>query len=578
MIQHLLKVKGFLILTSVALMSLAAFIINRNYWQSNAITLFLIQLLTVVCFMVLLNRISKGKKVIVNIDWLFFISVGILIYIVWHYLCIDSFSFVKIYYVICFLIGTLALRVALSNQFITIENIQFAISGYVITESIVILMQIAGLVSSSNELFPVTGISDNPNISAICLTLSIPFLFIPISTKKSKINFLNQVLGTVAVFIILYLECRTAYIGLLILLGMILLRRSWRFRMKKKYIYSLILLFIIVIIYTFHGLYQMKRESADGRFFIWKNSLELAVQDPFIGYGFQSFTTAYNDYQTDVLKALNKNDYCRYIAGYQYHIMNDYLEFTLQGGIIYLIILSLFLCISVFYRTGGLLLRSGLICYLGMSSFYCLFSTTQVMLFLIIYIASCSFKEKQKEVQFNLAFISPIWGVTLGVLLISIINFFDYCQVLKIRSQMKRGEYDIASRTIETLYIAKESYLIFSISSKIAAEKKNYKQALELSQKASLFQNHPQIYMDIGFLHYKLGDVNQSIQYYKRALDAKPSLYAPAYSLMNLYRTEGKHSEARYFANEIVSKTNKYTSEAIKTYINDANIYLHSQD
>ncbi|WP_458409072.1 O-antigen ligase family protein [Bacteroides congonensis] len=211
-------------------------------------------------------------------------------------------------------------------------------------------LQYAGILSSNNPYFDVTGPYNSPAIygGVLCLFLSALFTgCLHTGCRKRYSHFYRIVLATciMSLPILLLIACRAAWIALLISIARPLyltffhrnskftigLRSSWIFRL-------LILIFIFISAY---GLYQLKPHSADGRILIWKVTLTMIKEKPLTGFGPKGFETHYMHYQASYLKTKG-TPHEKFLASSNHLAYNEPLRLVVEYGIAGLL---LYLCL-----------------------------------------------------------------------------------------------------------------------------------------------------------------------------------------------------------------------------------------
>lgn len=193
--------------------------------------------------------------------------------------------------------------------------------------------QSLGLASSGNSLFPLTGAHENPNITAMALALSIPFIIK--KTAHAEHRKIMAVLLMAAVIFLTMLKCRTAYLGLasmavcLVVSSPISVIRTdsvCRYRVFPALCIAVAVSGLMIV-----G-YYWKKDSADARLFIWQRTVEMIVSSP-SGYGYGRYEPQYNLYQSAYF-ATHKEEYSRSTtASASSSAYNDILEHGVQGGI-----------------------------------------------------------------------------------------------------------------------------------------------------------------------------------------------------------------------------------------------------
>ena len=107
-------------------------------------------------------------------------------------------------------------------------------------------------------------------------------------------------------------------------------------------------------------LFQMKKESASGRLFMWKMSLKAITESPIIGTGSGGFAKAYSKAQHDYFAKYGQPESLpeSRVAGSPEYAFNEYLqiaiEFGIPGLILFLSILLISLINMIKEREAGL--------------------------------------------------------------------------------------------------------------------------------------------------------------------------------------------------------------------------------
>ena len=234
------------------------------------------------------------------------------------------------------------------KQLIQFEQLYNLFAWIGVFQAVVCLFQFSGIVHSGDANFNVKGTFYNPNITAMYIVVSIPFFITKLFHEKKQL--INSVVLIVLFLALIALKCRTAYIGLIITVGVYLrtemhLRKYWA---KISVIFKTALIFITVALLCglFIMLYFQKQASADGRVFVWKVSTEMIKQKPFTGYGYGLFEKEYNLFQAEYFRTIPTTVLEKTNARYVNMPYNDLLEQQIQGGLLGML---LFLSVIVLF-------------------------------------------------------------------------------------------------------------------------------------------------------------------------------------------------------------------------------------
>jgi hypothetical protein len=114
-----------------------------------------------------------------------------------------------------------------------------------------------------------------------------------------------------------------------------------------KYLATSVL--FVLLVATALYLYYDKKDSADGRLFVWRISLSMVQEKPIAGYGYGFFDKHYNLKQSDYFQTNVATKAELQNARYVYMPYNDYLENFVYGGIIGLVFFLFFLIMPIRY-------------------------------------------------------------------------------------------------------------------------------------------------------------------------------------------------------------------------------------
>ncbi|MCC8088435.1 MAG: O-antigen ligase family protein [Rikenellaceae bacterium] len=120
------------------------------------------------------------------------------------------------------------------------------------------------------------------------------------------------------------------------------------YRYKKFMVAAMILIISISSVY----LYNYKKASADGRIFIWKNTISGISEQPFTGHGIGSFERQYLYYQAEYFKN-NPDSKFVMTAGNPSSPFNEFLRIFFEQGVVVLL-LVIFILVTSFSNRNTL--------------------------------------------------------------------------------------------------------------------------------------------------------------------------------------------------------------------------------
>ncbi|WZX36150.1 O-antigen ligase family protein [Petrimonas sulfuriphila] len=214
---------------------------------------------------------------------------------------------------------------------------------------------------SRHSLFKTTGSFYNPGPYGGFIALMFPLVlhyWLTYRYKNKYIGYLFLLVGTICLIVFPATLSRTAWIAamagcLFVLLSdkrfIARLRLLWK-RHKGKCIIAITILtlFLGVIIFS---IYHLKKDSADGRLFMWKITALSIQESPVKGPGIGGFPAAYAKAQMEYFKNGNGSDTEKLVAGSPEYAFNEYLQIFLEQGLLGFI---LFLILSYLIIKSGI--------------------------------------------------------------------------------------------------------------------------------------------------------------------------------------------------------------------------------
>lgn len=250
------------------------------------------------------------------------------------------------------------------------------IVGFV--EAVIGLGQLYGFFPSGHYLFKTTGTFLNPGPYGGFIALMFPLTlhyWLYFRKRKKILRYVFLSIGMVCLLVFPATLSRTAW-GAAAIGCMLVAIYETGITDKLKDLYQkyrkravlCIVLFCLLSGGVIYGIYQFKKDSANGRLFIWKITA-LAIQNTSLkGVGLGGFPAAYAQSQMNYFKEREASAIEKHVAGSPEYAFNEYLRIFLEqgiaGGILFLFLTSLiirrgiknkhtgaagsFLCLSVF--------------------------------------------------------------------------------------------------------------------------------------------------------------------------------------------------------------------------------------
>lgn len=227
------------------------------------------------------------------------------------------------------------------------------IVGFV--EAIIGLGQLYGFFPSGHHLFRTTGTFLNPGPYGGFIALMFPLTlhyWLYFRKRKKILRYVFLFVGMVCLLVFPATLSRTAW-GAAAIGCMLVAIYETEITDKLKDLYQkyrkravlCIVLFCLLSGGVIYGIYQFKKDSANGRLFIWKITA-LAIRNTSLkGVGLGGFPAAYAQSQINYFKEKEASAIEKHVAGSPEYAFNEYLRIFLEqgiaGGILFLFLTSL---------------------------------------------------------------------------------------------------------------------------------------------------------------------------------------------------------------------------------------------
>jgi O-antigen ligase len=569
-------------------------------------TFFLIfTLIIITCLSSLLLFSKKNKEISIKIS-----KVDIFIFLFFLWIIINRY-FVQLNFGLSIrfieLCGLSVIYLFLRNlSFRSFIGLFLAIIISSIIQSVYGNLQLLGYYGSNHSGFKLTGSFFNPGPYAGFLTSVFPIalsfyffkekLLLIITSNKSSAFFkfikylfeYTPFLAMIGIFIIIpATQSRASWISIVITSFLLLEIRyqfvSKTFRRLNK-IQKIFLFFgtgLIFLLFSI-GIYHLKKGSSDGRLFIWKNSIQIIKDNPFFGVGFDRFKTHYMEYQANYFSNIGETSEAL-VADNTYYAFNEFIQFTVENGIIGFIILIILL-ITIFrittLKNHRFILKTAQISLISISTFAFFSYPMEILPIKIILISLLSIVSKLDSNKKEL-FIKKTTSLKYSVFKVSAvvtgccISFFGILYLKKIEKNYKiweyaldiyqYGNYENAIEQFELSYsfFKNNGDFLMNYGKALSLENKNEK-AIEILQRAKQHLNTTIIETTLGDAYKKNKQYEKAEKAYVKSYDMIPVRFYPLYLLAKLYEESGQREKAIETAKYVLEKKVKIPSTAIK--------------
>ncbi len=545
---------------------------------------------------ILTLAINKKKTKISILDILFLIF--IFVSVAYSYMTLGVIT-TKLRIFILLAILYFFVRIHLQQYSYSKHCILYTILLSGLIEAIWGLTQLYGLSSSYHDLFKLTGSFFNPGPYAGYLSMILPIsLFYLlndyrfIKNKYSKAYFIPYLRWSISfltfICILLVLPAtmsRASWIGAILGCTVVLLqfflqsKSVYIKRNKKKRFYGCILL-IAGLIISCLGLYSLKKDSADGRVFIWKISLSIIKQHP-CGVGLGRFPGAYSEAQISYFESKKGTTHEQNIAEPVEYAFNEYIQLCTEFGIGALMLFLTFLTASLYYsiKIKNHAESGALISLLIFASMSYPFRVLPLAILLIILLATNTsslnikphfFYANKKLYTYIIIFILTITTYS------SISNSYSSYQAHKSWGKAKELYRSNAFKKGAEEYAQLYSYLNNDISfmfeyARCLSKSYQFKESNQIIHKALKISCDPMFYNIMGKNYQDLKEYSAAESYFLKSSSLVPNRIYPYYLLGKLYYTTKAYEKAYKMTQVVNKKKPKVSSPAINEMKDEIN-------
>ena len=452
--------------------------------------------------------------------------------------------------------------------------------------------QLTGYAYSNHSLFKVTGNFFNPAPYAGYLACVFPLALVTCCYNDKKFLF-KKVLKYVAVFLILGIlliirqtMSRASWLALLTGAGVIY---SFRFELKRRVqtvsnstLKKTILLITVLLlsISALAGIYQLKKDSADGRLFGWKISMHAIFKQPVTGVGFGNFPPTFGKEQASYFEQGKGSQAEARVAGKGEYAFNEFIKITVEHGMIGLLLFLGFLAALIVpgrkackRKPLAVMALGGVSALLAFSMFSYPFSIAPLLLCFFLYAGLLSglahkYTRAIIRLEIPLSIARPTALLSIALLAFLADEMKDQYKAMK---SWKEGailkNYKDYTKACEKMLYAKEalSYdgnFLFEYGQALTKAEK-HEEAIALLHKAAVQTSDPYVFNSLGKSYQALKKYKEAEKAYWRAYYLIPHKFYPLYLLGKLYDEWQKPEKAVAVANQLLNKKVKVPSLAI---------------
>ncbi|WP_168927997.1 O-antigen ligase family protein [Chitinophaga terrae (ex Kim and Jung 2007)] len=467
-------------------------------------------------------------------------------------------------------------------------------------ESILGIIQFAGILNYSNSSFKLGGTFINPSAYGCFLSIVTPILFAglfilnPLGGKRTS-KVILSIVATVCVVASILSFSRTSWIAILLSTIFILLCKYREPLYKlitghKKRRIAIYLIAVGSVTIFLSCLTMFKKDSTLGRWFIYKQSLRLLPGRSLTGIGLHKFGKEYNLSQAAYFES-NKATPTEIMLADNINIAtSDALQVVVELGIVGLVLVSIGIgCVLLFairnigrvveekrvYQIGGCgAVISFLICVLLSYPMH-IISVMSVGLILC-----CMIDFSVRNAWSGIRLGSDISRILIAlVCTYSIIIIVDQVRLYKVERKWLgfralegveeytnlKPEFDALLPTLQNNYLFVTDYAT------IAYKSGDYQVAVNLFNKSNLIYSNYLVYMYLGVCYQRLHQKEKAYHHFQMACNMVPNRFLPKYYLFLFYVSNRNFESAMALKEKINSMPVKIPSRQIELIKDEVN-------
>jgi len=344
---------------------------------------------------------------------------------------------------------------------------------------------------------------------------------------------------------------------------------------------------VFVCIFVAVKLFQFKHDSAYGRIFIWERCVELLMEKPIFGHGYDSFITQYNKMQSAYFQAHPNDLKNGLIADDNFFAFNDFLQFGVEYGVVGLLLLLLvwFLALHRKNRSPQNNLLPDILntAFCGLSICMCFSYPLQNLsiLFIAFLLMAVSASLQSNRIFTIHLSLSKSRFLAFTVLFVFIIGIGSSATFIQHGFQWKKAYANYEQRNPVVIEQYKELLPILKYDRSFLYNYGTMLHAMgRYEQCLTHFEKYPNILWTSDLLLVVADCYDQTRNYtqaeacYREVSYLKPHLFVPKYKLFKLYQRTNEPVKAMYTAHQIQAMEIKVNSNIVMTIKNEINKFL----
>lgn len=458
-----------------------------------------------------------------------------------------------------------------------------------IVQSIIGAMQYFGVIDNPKPYYPMIGTFSNPMPFGIymCMGTIVSFgLFMGSRKEYTLSSSLYLALSVWFLFNLVISNSRVSLLAIIVWAVIWIVRKNHaRLRVNRLIIIGAVALLLSVSLF---GLYHLKKDSADGRVFIWKRSIELIMDSPVLGVGMGNFQPTYMDSQADYFSTHSHNSKEAFLADNISHPFSEWILITAENGLIGLVLVLVLVYVivkSLLTRMSAHFIEGGILMALLVASFFSYpFKETPLLLVVLLCMGSISVGRPIYVLIPKSPFVISLAVLVLCATLVGTGTVYQwaYGNWAAARKESFFGDQDLAREHFykASEFLSKDGHFLFNYGSTLAliGDKDEMPRAISTLELGLKYYDDYQARLNLGDVYISMGESDLAIQNYKRANNMAPNRFQPLYSEFLAYKEKQDKEKATALAMEILSKRAKIPSRQIEEMRDAAANYLNKQE
>lgn len=445
------------------------------------------------------------------------------------------------------------------------------------------LFQYVGIMPSFHRSFPITGAFDNPAGFAAVQAGMFPFVFALCCERKNGkfFFFYSAIVSLLCLVSVVLAGSRAGFLAICTAIIVVLAFTDKINSFFKKHSWfwlpiALIMVTMLVLIYLY------KKDSADGRLFIWSRCFDMIKEKPLFGYGKYGFNGHYMSFQADYFRAHPDSPYVM-IADNVIHPFNEYIKLTVNYGLVGLSVAILLLMMIV----RRLLKSDKHTKVLGLSFVSSIFVMCQFsypfqynVLWLLIFMAIGPIIIKKGKQIMIPGYARIIVSVALLIgLAFSLKTMYYEMKWTEITKRCRKGRVLRMIPYYEGMeHVMRNNPLFFYNYAAELNYAERYDESLEFLSRCSNSWNDYNVQIMFCDNYVRIGQKDSALIACDQAYNMIPSRFEPLYREMIIYTMLSDTANAVRVAYEIIEKPIKVRSDKLNEMVSMAERVVSSYD